>query len=680
MARTRTHHRPRSNPHGILSVAADGFGFVQTAEGSFFIPASKLGGGFDGDEVEIAPVHVNYDARQEGKKHNRPGDQPTARVVSVLSRAHETVVGRYEVADPFGVVVPSDSRIPYDIFTMRADHPEIPDGSIVRVRMVAYPTRKSAATGEVVDVLGRSEDPATDVEAVIVRQGLPTEFPPSAVDAAEACRVDAPGALRAGYRDLTHRFTMTIDPVDARDFDDALSVEELEGGFVRLGVHIADVACYVPWEGPIDICARERATSVYLSDRVIPMLPEALSNDVCSLVPGHARRTLTVDMVLNGASRVTSVDIYESVISSQARLSYDQAQCYIDAFHRGIIWEEAAALAREEDVPDSALPLDAAAERRVFEALAVLDRIASDRRRMRDEAGGMDFSSTEAKVVLDEAGEPVDVRLRTRTAATGCVEEAMILANECVARHLLDTRTPALFRVHEVPARDALSGLVPVLREFPSLGGLDMAAVVEGDPFALQEALGRVRGKPEEELVSSLILRSMQRAVYKDRCAPHFGLASPAYCHFTSPIRRYPDLVVHRSLKALLHGGPPPADQTAALPLIAEHASKMERIADAAARETQEIALVRYMARFVGQRFEGVVSGIAQAGVFVRLPNTVEGVVPMRHLGAEYFSLDPERRMLVGEDTGRTLRLGQRVDVRIAAAPDHARKLDLRLA
>ena len=683
MPRTRAHTRrkARSNPRGYLSVMQAGYGFVKTAEGEFFIPRSKMGGAFDGDLVEIAPSR-----RQAEREHGAPAAasrRPSARVVAVIERSHHSVVGRYEVADPFGVVVPLDHRIGYDIFTMRADNPTIPDGALVRVRMVEYPARNTAATGVVEQVLGEDGDVHADVEAVLVRHKLDQAFPDEALKQAREARVDADQALAVGYRDITNRFAFTIDPFDARDFDDAVSVVARDDGSMLVGIHIADVSHYVPWDSALDKAARTRATSVYAADRVVPMLPEALSNDICSLVPGQARRVLTVDVVLDKECRVSSVEAYPAVFCSRARLSYDMAECFIQDMRAGRGVEHAYEQALRCELVQGAASFTLQDAYVIYDALRHLDRLAQRRAAARKQAGGIDIDSTEAKVVLDDAGEPVGVSLRRKTPATSCIEEAMILANECVATMLVNAHVPGIFRVHEPPAPDALESLLPVLQEFDVVRTpAQTAQVLAGNPYALQEILDTVKGRPEAELVSSLVLRSMQRAVYRPSCDGHFGLASERYCHFTSPIRRYPDLVVHRMLKAHLAGELPDSydAQCRALPEIASQASHQERVAERAARETQELMLVAYMAQFVGEVFEGIVSGVATYGIFVRLENTVEGVVHMRDLGADYFALDPLAHKLTGQDSGRVFRLGQRVRVLLVDAPAHANKLVFRLA
>lgn len=658
-----------------------GFGFVQTAEGEFFVPESKMAGAFDGDLVEVAPLPVQGGSKKQPHQRKadlRAGEKPAARVLRVVDRAHDTLVGRYEVAEPFGVVVPEDVRIPYDIFTMRADNPDIEDGSLVRVRITTFPSRNTAATGVIEDVLGRADDERVAVDVVIARHKLETAFSEGSLVEARAAVLDEDGALACGYRDLRDRFALTVDPADARDFDDALSLEPVEAGAVleqtagergtglrvvdkrglgaaawRLGVHIADVSHYVGWNSSLDLDARRRATSVYLVDRVIPMLPDELSGDLCSLKPGEVRRTMTADLYLDDRARLVAYDLYPALIRSDARLSYDEAQAL----------------------------LDGGADDGLSRRLAALSRLAKRRFADRRRAGGLDFDSVEARAVLDGEGRPIGIDVREKTDATSLVEEAMILANETVAAHLRDARFPSIYRVHEQPSADNLAALVPVFQEFPWFGDVDQADFVAGEAHVVQKVLEASAGRPEGELVSSLVLRSMKRAVYRPACAPHYGLASGAYTHFTSPIRRYPDLVVHRMLKALMFGRPEKFDQEAsALPWIAEHSSDMERIAEKAARESQELKIIEYLERFVGQPFSAVVSGVATYGVYVRLDNTAEGLIPCKNLGSEYYALDPVQHRLTGQDTGTTYRLGQRLPVVLTAADPRARRLDFRPA
>lgn len=924
MARSRSHTRraPRSMPRGTLVVHAEGYGFVRTAEGEYFIPSAKLGGAFDGDVVEIAPLSsaASKAHRSSGRDAMRAGGRPAARVVRVVERAHETLIGRYEVADPFGVVIPEDPRIPYDIFTQRSAAPDIPHGALVRVRISTYPSRNTAATGVVEEVLGEADEPRIGVESIIARHKLETRFSDACLKEADGLRLDVEAALSRGYADLRDRCVFTIDPVDARDFDDALSLERLDGSddmasagdapaspadgtagrsgktraqtgpraldegvlrtpskalrilraglpaslggassdlgstpassagpsiemggpsvpvlsgvgwegagvpVWRLGVHIADVSAYVPWGSAIDLDARNRATSAYLVDRVIPMLPERLSNDLCSLRPDEDRLSMTVDLYLDGKSRVNRYEVYPAVIRSKARLTYDAVQEWLDGFDSpGIAarpddadapfatdapavtdasnaadapaatvapaaadapaavapaatnaltasegrspyllrlsgqkraenglemsrtpqkldldaadcpeslkttsyshvdcpkdgkttcssqsdgreerheaagrppsaWESAGRppYACEvagrppsacETAPEAPLPHGAGIPRQVADRLAPLSRIGKLRAELRRRAGGIDFPSTEAKVRLDADGRPTGVDLRRKTDATSLVEEAMILANEAVAHRLVAADSPALFRVHERPAADGLAGLIPVLEEFDWFTRIDKTRFALGDPHAVQAALEASRGRSEGELVGSLLLRAMKRADYRPSCEGHYGLASEAYAHFTSPIRRYPDLVVHHMLKALLFGRSELHDQEAsALRWLGRHCSEREREADAAARESQELKLIELMESQVGEAFSGVVSGVAPYGLYVRLDNTAEGLLPVRRLGTEYYSLDAELHRLVGQDSGRTWRLGQRVAVVLTLADARRHVLEFRLA
>lgn len=652
-------------------MSTGGFGFVNTAEGEFFIPASNTNGAFNGDLVEVAPVSCKGARRGGGRMghgDSKLGDKPSARILRVIDRAHDTIIGRYEVAEPFGVVVPEDARIPYDIFTMRAENPDIPDGALVRVRIAQFPTRKTAATGIVEEVIGMEGDASVGVDVIIARHKLETRFSEGALAEAKAAELDEAGALAEGYRDLCGRFVFTIDPADAKDFDDAVSLERVgaddarhrSGARWRMGVHIADVSHYVPWDSSIDLDARRRATSTYLVDRVIPMLPHELSNELCSLKPREVRRCMTVDLYLDRSGRVVSYELYPALMRSAARLTYDEAQEMLES-------------PEVEGLHD----LRSELTWRIKE----LSRIAKKRAALRKQAGGIDFATTEAKVKLDEDGRPVEIVLRRKTDATELIEEAMILANETVAAHLAANEFPCMYRVHEKPALDSLDALIPVFQEFAWFTE-DMALrLMTGNPHVIQSILDASSGRAEEELVSSLLLRSMKRALYCIENDGHYGLASKAYAHFTSPIRRYPDLVVHRMLKAQLGKRPEKfGSETAAMPWIAEHSSDMERIADTAARESQELKIIEYLEQFVGRSFSGVVSGVSTHGLYVRLDNTAEGFLPVRALGGEYYSFDPARHCLIGQDTGRTYRLGQRIAVSIYAANARERVLEFKLA
>lgn len=670
-----------------MNVSGAGYGFVQTSEGEFFIPASKIADAFDGDVVEVAQIH---DDTLDQAQNNRL----RGRVVRVVGRAHETIVGRYEVAEPFGVVVPEDPCIKHDIFTLRSDAPYVRDGDIVRVRMTSYPSRHEPAQGVVEEVLGHEGEPGADIDLIIARHKLATTFSAASLAEVADAKVDSAQAFASGhYADFTQKLVFTIDPDDAKDFDDAVGIDRVllagpatlaaasaaaagkcasgadSKSYYVLGVHIADVSHYVPWNSHVDLEARERATSVYLVDRVLPMLPEKLSNDVCSLRPNEERRAMSVEMLIDEAGEVRDVRITPSVICSKARLAYGMAQASLDAHRAG---DDAAAVAA---VQASTGPYALAVSR----AIVTLDEVAHALHANRTRRGGMDFESEEAKVRLSADGMPIGVNVRRKTDATSLVEEAMIAANEAVARFLRDAGVSSIYRVHEQPASGDLAELSPILQEFGYNRHVSLARFRSGDPFAIQQVLSHARGRSEEFLVSSLVVRAMRRAVYQDSCEAHFGLASHAYAHFTSPIRRYPDLMVHRMLKVALFGrtGETSALESA-MARIAEHSSTAERTAEQASRESQELKLYELLERRIGEQDDGVICSVVAQGFFVRLSDTSEGFVSLGDAG-EHFMLDSARRVLIGSETGELYRLGMKVRIRVAAVYPYARRADFAL-
>ena len=655
-----------------MQLNPEGYGFVRTSEGEFFVPHAKLGGAFDGDLVEVAPLPANASKGRshEGFGGGRYAHKPAARVVSVIERAHEVVVGRFEAAEPFGVVVPLDPHIPYDIFTQLSEAPDVEDGAIVRVRIAQFPSRNSAATGHIEEVLEHVDGLDEGVDAVVARHKFETTFSDAALAEAHGASIDEVGALASGYRDLRERFIFTIDPDDARDFDDALSIEQVEdrGRLLwRIGVHIADVSHYVEWGSALDLAARRRGTSVYLVDRVIPMIPEELSCGLCSLAPGEVRRSMTVDLYVNERAQLARYEIYPALICSNARLTYGEALEMLEG-------------ECEPAATEGGKHAQGQRETLIQPHLRQLSRLASLRHAQRERKGGIDFDQPEARVKLDEAGKPQGVELRRKNAATSLVEEMMIWANEVVAEHLSRAKFPCAYRVHEAPDLEGLAQLVPIFEEFPWFEKIDPVGFFTGSQHALQQAVSASHGRAEGGLVSSLVLRSMKRAVYRGKNCGHYGLASATYCHFTSPIRRYPDLMVHRMLKAELFGRPEKFDQmTTNLGWICEHSSGMEREADDAQRESEELKLAEYLQRFVGQSFSAIVSGVSQGGLYARLENTAEGFIPVRTLGDDYFSFDAARYTLTGEETGARYRLGQRIAVVLFAVDPRVPQIDLRL-
>jgi len=550
-------------------------------------------------------------------------------------------------------VVPTDPRIKGDLFVdLATTSLQVKPGEIVVARITRYADRRDAMQGAITQVLGPEDAPGVDVEIIIHEHGLATEFPPEVTEAAEALSQDVAGEIARGREDRRDLFTITIDPVDARDFDDAISIEREGDGF-RLWVHIADVSYYVPWDTVVDVEARHRATSVYLVDRVLPMLPEHLSNVICSLNPDEDRLTFTAEMLLDKTGLVEQYQLYPSVIRSDRRLNYDQVQTWLD---------------------DGGFP-DETIER----MLRDFHLVAGEIHKRRIVRGGLDFDTVEARVKLDEAGKPLEVMLRSRTDATNMIEEAMILANEVVARHMTAAKAPMVYRIHEDPDPDALAQVGVVLKEF----GYPISDLHGASPKTFQKIVAFAHGRPEERLINSLLLRALERARYVDYLGPHFGLASDAYTHFTSPIRRYPDLIVHRLLRAQLTRAlekPPTANMVPELAWLAEHSSAMEREAESAEDDSQKVKLVALMAEHLGEVFDGIITGVMGFGLFVQLENTAEGLVHVEAMTDDYYRLDAERFMLWGENKGLTYRLGQQVKVRVLDASIGERRLDFELA
>ena len=647
MSRNRSAARrtPKANPRGVLRVHPAGYGFVLTAEGEFFIADKFMKGAFDGDLVEIAPLKVDRE-RTRGENPRRDG-----KVVAILERAHTEIVGRVEVAEPFAVVIPADPHITHDIFTMRADAPDVPDGAIVRVAMVTYPDRNSAATGHITEVLATDAQVAA-VDLILARYHLEGDFPEGAKAEARAACLDADGALARGYRDIRDRTVFSIDPDDAKDYDDAVSFWTTPDGKRHVGVHIADVSAYVPWDSALDAEAKRRATSVYAVDRVIPMLPEELSNGLCSLVAGEDRLCMTVDMTLDSHARVTAADIYPAVMRSRARLTYGRAQQVIDG-------------ESPDEVPET-----------VAQAILALHAVARGRVALAAARGALDFDREEAKVRLDEKGVPVEVVLRRKSAATSLIEECMIMANVAVAEFLSARQHPGAFRVHERPDVDALGGLLPVFSRFAWFRGTDTELFCMGDPSTIAKVLVRAHESDAFEVVSMLLLRAMKRAQYRPTDDGHYGLGLEHYCHFTSPIRRYPDLMVHRMVKQALGLSQPAfGSQVAALPALCQHSSDMEQVAEDTARDIQEYKLIEFMQKDVGQRFRGIIAGVSAHCLYVRLDNTAEGTVSFADMGNEYFGLDARQYLLRGESTAREYRLGDALDVVLLEADPKTRTL-----
>lgn len=657
---------------------------VETAEGVYRLGSRSMREAMPGDRVYVS-------------LHRGKGGARRAVVEHVIDRAVAAIVGVFEPAGPLGAVRPLDARIKQDFFVLPADDSPrrlgVEPGDIVSARIVDYPSRTESGVVTLERRIGDANEPSLGIECVMARYGLVDGYPQAAVDEATSFAVDVEGALADPLRrDIRDRFAITIDPVDARDFDDAISVARTVRGGWMLGVHIADVSHYVDWESAIDLEARRRSTSVYLADRVLPMLPERLCNDLCSLRPDEDRLAFTVDIELDAQGRVRTYEPYPSAIRSRVRMDYGAADALLREGEPDGAALDAAARGRAELAVEAARANGV--DLRAF--LRNADALARARREIRRKRGSIDFDTPEVHVLLDEAGMPVDIVTRERTAATSLVEEAMLLANECVAEFLADRDLVSAYRVHEDPSPDSLASAAKTLTELGAVEGGLAAGIMLGDPRAINAAVEDAAGTAFAPQVNALLLRAQQRAVYKSHNEGHYALGARAYCHFTSPIRRYPDLIAHRVLKVALAKhelgkkealvraprltGKGPQALEAICPQLCRQASDNERAADAAANASQKVKVAQLYASRIGERDTGTVSWISDLGAFVRLDATgAEGLVRMNALGAEWWDFDDVRLTLTGESTGTKVGLGCRVVVEVASVNVLRGHLDLKL-
>ena len=581
---------------------------------------------------------------------------PRGRIVEVLERARSQVVGVFRQARGYGWLDATEPRLDLRVRVAERDRGRAAEGDLAIVEVTDWGDDAIGPAGRVVRVLGRPGEPGVDVLAIQLAYDLPEAFPAEAERAAE--RLARRGVRREdleGREDCRSQRVFTIDPGDARDHDDALSIEHREDGGVRVGVHIADVSHYVREGDEVDAEAWERGTSVYLVDRVLPMLPHALSSDLCSLAPERDRLTLAVFLRIDAGGALVRARFRKAVIRSAHRLSYREAQEILDG-------RDAEAVRADPELRDD---------------LAALLRVAEGFREQRRARGGLDFDLPEARVVLDEAGVPIDVRPRERLASHRLIEDLMIAANEAVARWAIEEGVRVPYRIHEAPDADKLESLQLLATEF----GLSFPSRTP-QPRDYQRLLDAVRGRVEEPLVSLQVLKSLARARYAAGNKGHFGLASAAYVHFTSPIRRYPDLLVHRQLSRWL--ADPASARTlprAELEATARQASAREENAVRAERDSVALKKVEFMAGRLGDEFEGMISGVARFGLFVRLAAyDIEGVVHVRRLRDDHYRPDAARRALVGRRTRTSYRLGDAIRVRVARVDPEARRIEFDVA
>jgi ribonuclease R len=592
--------------------------------------------------------------------HKRKSDhrRPEGEIVRVLKRGRDRIVGTFRrLSSHFGFVIPDDKRIPADIFIAHELQMNARDGQKVVVKLHQI-TGRHSAEGEIIEILGHKDDPGVDILSIIRKHGLPEKFPEEVLAEAEQIPGEISEEEIKGRRDLRGRTMVTIDGEDAKDLDDAVSVERLENGNVRLGVHIADVSYYVKEGSALDREAYERGCSVYLVDRVIPMLPKRLSNGICSLNPKVDRLTMTCDMEIDPEGNVVDYDIYPSVIRTNERMTYSDVK-------KIVVDEDTELIERYRPLVDD------------FRLMADLAKTLRQKRLQR---GAIDFNFAEAKVIINEKGEPVDIVKRPRTIAEQLIEEFMLKANETVAEHFYRLEVPFVYRIHENPDAEKLKAFYEFITSF---GYSVKGRPDQVKPHALQSLLEKIRGKREEHVISTVMLRSMKQAKYAAECIGHFGLAAPFYSHFTSPIRRYPDLLIHRIIREVLTQGSLSVERidelNEILPDAAQQSSIRERIAVDAERESQDLKIAEFMMDKIGDEYEGIISSVTSFGIFVELPNTVEGLVHVSYLTDDYYHYDESSYSLIGERTGRIMRIGDKVRIKVSGVNIDERKIDFEL-
>lgn len=644
---------------GTFRANERGFGFVtiDPEEDDIYIPKEATGYAMDGDTVAIDIIKTADTAMDRGAE---------GKVVEIRKRATKQLAGEFVAytddeineTDLYGVVIPKDKKLNQFKVYAAAEGIRPVDGSIVMVELTHYPEKNYATSleGIVKQVIGHKNDPGMDILSIVVSNGIPTKFPDDVL--AEADQV--PDTINekdlVGRRDLREQLIVTIDGEDAKDLDDAVTVKKLANGNYFLGVHIADVSNYVTEGSQLDREAYERGTSVYLTDRVIPMIPQRLSNGICSLNPHVPRLTMSCEMEIDPNGQVVSHDIFPSVIQTTERMTYTAVNQILEE--------------QDEQVMERYKQLVP-----MFQEMQELHQILEE---MRIRRGAISFEDREAKILVEPDGQPTDILLRSRGVGERLIESFMLAANETVAEHFNKRNFPFIYRIHEQPKEEKMQRFF----DFASALGI----VVRGTkgtitPKDLQKVIENVEDKPESAVINTMLLRSMQQARYSEDNFGHYGLAAEYYTHFTSPIRRYPDLIVHRLIRSYGQD-PSEANQTYwenELPEIAEHSSKMERRAVEAEREVDAMKKAEYMMDKVGEEFEGIISSVVKFGLFIELPNTIEGLIHINELKQDYFHFIENHLALVGERTGLTFKIGQKVRVKVIKADPEERAIDFEL-
>ncbi len=615
---------------GTLAMSSKGFGFgfviIDKEQPDIFIPPKHLADAMHGDKVM---VRINATPSQK---------QPEGEIIRVLERANTTIVGTFTANKGFGFVSPDNKKLSQDIFVAKKDFHGAKDGQKVVAKLTSWATGGKKAEGEIIEIIGDNDAKGVDVAAIIKQNNLQLNFSEQELQAAEKVSDTVSEQDFVGRRDMTHKIVVTIDSEDAKDLDDAVCLEKIDDKFI-LSVYIADVSHYVKENDILDLQAKNRATSVYLADRVLPMLPERLSNGICSLNPHQNRLVMTCQMHLDKNGKVVKHEIFEAVINITQRLSYTIVK-----------------QALEDD--ESILPQE------LISMLKDMANISQTLRKNRLAKGAIDFDLPEQKVILDDNGKVAEIKTMQRSIAESIIEEFMLLANQTVAKHLSDNNIPSIYRVHEKPDDEKIQSLKELLFSF----GLTLSYKKEIKPMDLQTILTKLKGKPEERFISKVTLRSLKQAEYGTQNIHHFGLAMNYYTHFTSPIRRYPDLIIHRLLKLLMQKkltDKKKQQLEATLPELAEHCSKQERVAELTERQVLDLKKAEYMMDFIGQTFLGTISSVTSYGLFVELDNGIEGLLHMSSLLDDYYEYLPNDYCLIGQSTKKVYRLGDNLQIEV---------------
>lgn len=628
---------------GTFSGTAKGFGFV-TVEGrpdDIYIPYDKVKDAMHGDRVQIVAEPARGGRRAEGT------------VVKVLERANQTLVGYYQKSKNFGFVIPDNQKIGEDVFIPQGKDMGAVTGHKVIVKLTDYGGERKKPEGEIVEIIGHVNDPGTDILSIVKAYGIPDEYPQEVMEQIEHIPDEVQEAEKVGRKDIRDWQTVTIDGEDAKDLDDAITISREDFGY-RLGVHIADVSQYVREGSPLDREALKRGTSVYLVDRVVPMLPHKLSNGICSLNQGVDRLALSCIMDIDPHGKVLSHEVAETLIRVDRRMTYTAVNAIITD-------RDPAVMAEYDGFVE------------MFDCMKELADILRDKRSQR---GSIDFDFPETKILLDEKGHPTEIKPYERNSATKIIEDFMLMANETIAEDYYWQEIPFLYRTHDNPDPEKMKRLGIFINNFGYSLHLQNGEV---HPKEIQKLLTKIEGTEEEALISRLTLRSMKQAKYMPICGGHFGLAARYYTHFTSPIRRYPDLQIHRIIKENLHGnltGKRISHYDSILTEVSIQCSQTERRADEAEREVVKMKKCEYMSKRVGQIYEGVISGVTNWGFYVELPNTVEGLVRVSDLYGDYYLFSEEKMELRGERSGRIYRLGQKVKVTVSGTDKLTRTVD----